>query len=201
MINKRLVQEIIEKEIGKDFEIFECFDTEPYIIIFWKNRNYDFDDERGQILGFGPIIFDKESEEYKLLGSGEWFYGDYYDFIDSKILEEEKRSDLILSDILSEKSIKDEDKYWLLNRIKSGIVRRKYVNFDDIDRLTVILGIRNDGVEFDFYRNYQNGGVVTLTCNNEIIVTEMKLIWEELGFSFEIISNCKLNLWQGKKLI
>ncbi len=92
MIDSRIVQEIIEKEISSDFEIYKYFDTEPYVIIFWKHKKYDIDDERGKIIGPGPVIFDKKKNEYRLLGSGEWFYGEYADLLE--INEEEQQNSL-----------------------------------------------------------------------------------------------------------
>uniref|UniRef100_A0AAU6WPN9 Immunity protein 35 domain-containing protein n=1 Tax=Chryseobacterium endophyticum TaxID=1854762 RepID=A0AAU6WPN9_9FLAO len=73
MIDLDYVQQIIEKEISPDFKISRYFDTEDLVIYFWKHKEYDSDDERGRIIGSGPVVYDKKTKEYRVMGSREWF--------------------------------------------------------------------------------------------------------------------------------
>lgn len=73
MIDLKYVQALIEIEISPDFEIREYFDTTDMVIVFWKHKIYDTDDERGHIIGAGPVVYDKTTKEYRVLGSREWF--------------------------------------------------------------------------------------------------------------------------------
>ncbi|WBX98975.1 hypothetical protein [Chryseobacterium gambrini] len=71
MIDLNFAQQIIEKEISPDFKIAEYFDTEEMIISFWTHKIYYPDDERGHIIGSGPLVYDKTTKEYRVMGSGE----------------------------------------------------------------------------------------------------------------------------------
>ncbi|WP_294279823.1 hypothetical protein [uncultured Chryseobacterium sp.] len=62
MIDLDRVQQIIEKEISPDFKISRYFDTEDMVIYFWTHKEYDPDDERGWIIGSGPVVYDRRQK-------------------------------------------------------------------------------------------------------------------------------------------
>jgi hypothetical protein len=200
MIDTILVQEIIEREISSDFEIYEYYDTEKFIIIFWKHKRFDIDDERGQITGPGPVIFDKEKKEYRLLGSGDWFYGDYADSLEISEVEKENRRDHdYLMSLLdgNENDIKYTDS--LIEKIKSKIVKRKYVNNDDIDYLSILTGARRLETPFDMtHLNGYTRDNIVVVFNNKIAQQKLIEIWIGIDFEFEVISNTELLLWKIK---
>lgn len=200
MIDRQAVQEIIDKEISPDFEILDYCDTDKYIIISWKHRNYDKDDERGWIVGPGPVIFDKQSKEYRLLGSAEWFYGDYAEGI-----PETEESNKHLKDynyimgLLDDEEENIEHTAILIENIKGKIVKREFVNQNDIDFLSILTGARRYKSEFEpkvYGKNYHDATL--LVFDNAKARKKLIEIWESIDFKSEIISDTELVPWKVK---
>ncbi|WP_276965533.1 hypothetical protein [Chryseobacterium sp.] len=200
MIDTQIVKEIIEKEISTDFEMSNYYDTEKYIIIFWKHKKYDADDERGIIVGPGPILFDKQSKEYRLLGSAEWFYGDYADAIPRTEESEEHWKDYnYIMGLLDDEENNAGYTELLIENIKQKIVKRKFANYEEIDFLSILTGARRYKSPFDpqnFGENYHDA--VILTFDNTIAQKKLVEIWKSIDFKYEIISPTELLLWKIK---
>ncbi|MCX6316261.1 MAG: hypothetical protein NTW29_03165 [Bacteroidetes bacterium] len=203
MIDISLVQRIIEEEISPDFEIHEYFDTKPFVIIFWKHKEYDIDDERGQVVGPGPVIFDKQKNEYRLLGSGEWFYGDYADLLEPSEEDIQHRQDYdYLMGLLDGKENDKPRTDLLIEKIKQKIVKRQYVNTEEIDFLSILTGARRmeneiDGT-FDIKREAGRNNALRLVFNHIAARQKLIEIWKEIGFRHEEISDTELILWKIK---
>ncbi len=90
-IDETLVQNLINETIGPEYEIHKISDSNKYVFISWKHRNYYIDDERGHRIGVGPIVYNKTTKEYKLLGSGDLIVGDYMHYINEDSQEEENK--------------------------------------------------------------------------------------------------------------
>ena len=201
MIDTQIVQEIIEREISSDFEMSDYYDTDKYIIIFWKHKNYYADDERGQFVGPGPIIFDKQTKEYRLLGSAEWFYGDYADALPQTEENEKYRKDYnYIMGLLDSEENDIAYTELLIENIKEKIVMREFANYEDIDFLSILTGARRYVTPFhpqSFGENYHDA--VILTFDNTEAQKKLAEIWESINFKHEIISSTELLLWKIKK--
>ncbi|WP_144281857.1 hypothetical protein [Chryseobacterium echinoideorum] len=180
MIDEILVQKMIEDKIHPDYKIFKLYDTQPYIFIFWKHKKYDKDDERGMLIGVGPIVYDKEKKDYTILGSGS-NNEHYYKHLPKNLFEE----------------------YRVINSfesIKAGILRRKYVNTDDIDRLCQIITNGWGYTDFDIYSpsgySIETHSVVVLKdkIHQEILID----FWNKINYQYEIINDTEILLWKIK---
>jgi hypothetical protein len=98
MINLKYVQELIEKKSAL-IEIREYFDTKDIVIVFWKHKIYDMDDERGHIIGSGPVVYDKATKEYRVLGSREWFDEDICQLFETDETKEKIKDHEYLMDL------------------------------------------------------------------------------------------------------
>ncbi len=70
---------MIIDQLGVNYVLYTIEETSKYIFGFWKHIDYEHGYERGGLIGPGPVVFIKETKEYKMLGSGELVYGDYFD--------------------------------------------------------------------------------------------------------------------------
>jgi len=180
VIDEILVQKMIEDKIHPDYKIFKCYDTEPYVFIFWKHKEYDKDDERGMLIGVGPIVFDKEKKDYTILGSGS-NNNHYYQYLPDNLFEEYSITNTFES-------------------IKTGILRRKYVNTDDVDRLCQMITNGWGSVDFDILYpsgyDIENNLVVVLKDkkHQEIIIN----FWQEIDRPYQILSDTEILLWRKK---
>ncbi len=138
-MDTKLAQKIIDEEIGSDYTIYKVEDSEKYTFAYYKHKYYEDDDERGHLVGVGPVAFNKETKEYKLLSSGDILCGDYFDF--QKNIQQDSQ----------------EPEFPDFDEIKKGILRRKYVNSDDIFYL---------GIHWD--KQFEDKSDVHLTFNKEI---------------------------------
>lgn len=180
MIDEILVQKMIEDEIHPDYTIFKYYETDPYIFIFWKHKKYDKDDERGKLIGVGPIVFDKSQKNYTILGSGS-NNAHYYKHLPDNLFDE----------------------YRIINTfesIKAGIVRRKYVNTDDVDRLCQIITNGWASVDFDMYysKDYDvEIHIIAVLKNKEqqdIIIN----FWNEIDYQYKVLNDTEILLWKTK---
>lgn len=180
MIDEILVQKMIVDKIHPDYKIFKLYDTKSYTFIFWKHKKYDKDDERGMLIGIGPIVFDKQKKDYTILGSGS-DNEHYYKHLPKNFFEEYK----IINTFES---------------IKNGILRRKYVNIDDIDRLCQIITNGWGYADFDILHptdySFETHSVVVL---KDIKYQEILIdFWNDISYKYEIINDkeillCRIN--------
>ncbi|MBE8724725.1 hypothetical protein [Flavobacterium hungaricum] len=106
------VKQIIDEKLGSEYVVFETEDSEKYTFAYYKHRDYGLEDDRGRLVGTGPVVFVKETGEHKLLSSGDCIYGDYFDF-----REEVEEEPFVLPS---------------LEQIKESILRRNFVNSEDL---------------------------------------------------------------------
>ncbi|TDW47294.1 hypothetical protein EV144_105313 [Flavobacterium sp. 270] len=181
-INRDLVQKIIDVEISPDFIIDNIYDTQKYIFIGYKHRNYDEDDERGHLVGIGPIVYNKETGEYKLLGSGEYMAGDYIDY---------------LRDTNAENEIPAKSLEQIISRIK----QRKYVNADDHFFFMEI--IEKEHPEFTSVithdRNLNLSEHFIFKSENLIIQNKIIAYWKIFNFPYQIRNQNEIVLWRTEK--
>lgn len=178
-INRDLVQEMINDSIGNDYVINKFIDSSKYIFITYKHRDFYEDDERGKLVGAGPIVYNKETKEYKTSGSGDFVCGEYSDCFDD--YEEEIKEDLSFEEI------------------KSNILRRKFVNDDDIwDLLLIYIKLKGDFKSyFTKNRNY-NLSLHSIFCSEDPdSILYLENIWIELKLKYEIISPKEILLWKN----
>lgn len=201
MIDTALVQHLIETGVGPDYEIGTWHDTEPYIIIFWKHKVYSEDDERGQLVGCGPVVYFKTEQEYRLLGSGEWFYGDYADYLDPELFTESNRKHDILMGLLDGNKEEAHVVEELINDRKVAILKRDYINTDDIDSLCILFEGRRLFDPFDMVTNpdYESINHVMVVFNNEEGHKKLIAFWQEIGFGYVIVSDTELVLFKTRE--
>ena len=108
-MNVEIAQKVVDETVGLNYVIYETEDSEKYTFAYYKHRDYDFDDQRGHLIGVGPVVFIKETKQYRLLGSGEMVLGDYFNH--KQNFKEVKLS---------------------FDEIMAKIIRHKYVNEDDV---------------------------------------------------------------------
>lgn len=123
-------QEIILENLGEKYTLHNTEESSKYIFGFWKHIAYESDDDRAALIGPGPVVFIKDSKEYKMLGSGDLVYGDYFD----EFKEEDAKNGY--------------DGWQSLEELKEGILRRKYVNEHDV--ITVVFRAMEEIGEFQF---------------------------------------------------
>lgn len=127
-------QKIILEHLGEKFTLHKTEESSKFVFGFWKHVEYDFDDDRGALIGPGPVVFIKETKEYKMLGSGDIVHGDYF----NEFREEDNKDGY--------------DGWQSIEEIKEGILRRKYINEHDI--ITVVFRAMEEIGEFKFNLNH-----------------------------------------------
>jgi hypothetical protein len=163
-MNLKKAQKIIDEIVGINYVIYKTEDSEKYTFAYYKHRNYDYDDDRGRLVGVGPVVFIKETGEYKLLGSGEMLLGDYFDFKNNF----EKPSPLNFDEIMAK------------------VIRRKYVNDADVFEL------KNDwenkfgdsDLRLSYGVDWKNYLIVN--SSNPEFLNFIKSFWTKLNLNFEI---------------
>lgn len=166
----KFAQIVVDKGIGSNYVIYKVEETEKYIFAYYKHQFYDIDDERGHLIGVGPVVFIKETSEYKLLGSGEILFGDYFDFEDE--IKEEKIPDF--------------------KEIKNGILRRKYVSNKDIFDLEYNWDRKfNDksNVGLTFRREINFEQFLILNSSNKEFLNFIEKYWLELNLDFQKVND------------
>ncbi|MDG4716245.1 hypothetical protein [Winogradskyella marincola] len=185
IIDKDKVQTLINSTIGSEYEIHNTSDSSKYIFITWKHKDYEWDDERGSRIGVGPIAYNKATHEYKLLGSGDMLSEEYYKYLFENI------------DLNSNNEIPDN------NKIKSNILRRNYVNEEDIFYLTE--NYKKDFGDFKYSLSYPKNLNVDYVnqvfidlCTNSAVDYFIKF-WNEIDFEYSKVSETELLLNRIKK--
>lgn len=180
IINRDLVQEMINDFVGTDYVIHEFIDSSKYVFITYKHKGFYEDDERGRLIGSGPIVYNKETKEYKTSGSGDFVCGEYFGYLN------EGGGEYVEKDLSAEE-------------IKSNILRRKFVNDDDIWDLEIIFkkGKGDFNSHLTKNRNY-NLSLHSIYCSANIdSVSYFENIWIELGLKYEVISPKEIVLWKN----
>ena len=179
IINRDLVQEMINDFVGTDYVIHEFIDSSKYVFITYKYKEFYEDDERGKLIGSGPIVYNKETKEYKTSGSDDFVCGEYSDCFDE--LEEDVKKELSSEEI------------------KSNILRREFVNHDDIWDLEIIFkkGKRDFNSHLTKNRNY-NLSLHSIYCSESLdSILYFENIWIELGLKYEILNPNEILLWKN----
>lgn len=198
MIDLDFAQQIIEKEISPDFKIAEYFDTEEMIIFFWTHKIYDPDDERGHIIGSGPLVYDKTTKEYRVMGSGEWFSEEICKLFETEERKERTHDHYYIMKLFE--NLPEDTAYTnlLIEKIKSNILRRNYVNSDDVDLLSILTGARRIDKEYDliFRREWKHEEHIIVVSDDSIAKEKLIAIWKEIGYEYKILSYNELLLFR-----
>lgn len=200
MIDLEYAQQIIEKEISPDFKISRYFDTEDMVIYFWTHKEYDPDDERGHLIGSGPVIYDKKTKKYRIMGSREWFSEEICRLFETE--EEKKRMhehDYLMS--LFENGEENPDyTRSLIEKIKANILRRKYVNSEDVDFLSILTGARRIDRKFDLIGKpqWKFEEHIVVVSDNPVAREKLMKIWEKIDFNCKLLSENELLLFRIK---
>nr|WP_315258662.1 hypothetical protein [uncultured Flavobacterium sp.] len=178
-INRDLVQEMINNFVGSEYVINKLVDSSKYLFITYKHKHFYEDDERGQLIGPGPIVYNKETKEYKTSGSGDFVCGEYSGFLN----ENEESNEENIS----------------VEKIKNGILRRKFVNDDDIWNLETIYKMENG--DFNSHmtknRNY-NLSLHSIYCSENIeSIKYFEKFWIKLGLKYEVTNPNEIVLWKN----
>jgi len=203
MIDLDFAQQIIEKEISPDFKIAEYFDTEEMIIFFWTHKIYDPDDERGHIIGSGPLVYDKTIKEYRVMGSGEWFSEKICKLFETKERKEKIDNRNYLTSLFENEQ---EDLVYtnsLIEKIKSNILRRNYVNSDDVDLLSILTGARRIDKEYDliFRHEWKHEEHIIVVSDDSKAKEKLIVIWKEIGFGYKTLFQNELLLFRMATII
>ena len=173
--HKEKFQEMIIDRLGVNYTLHTIEETSKYIFGFWKHVEYEYDDERGGLTGPGPVIFIKETKEYKMLGSGELVYGDYFD----EFREEEKD---------------DDDGWQSIAEVKEGILRRKYVNEHDMVNIIFKINQEFGGYEYQLdhvdWRKPEETFV--FISDHKKVQEKIALFLEDLDISYTIKEETKI---------
>ncbi|MGU3375278.1 hypothetical protein [Chryseobacterium sp. M5A1_1a] len=200
MIDLNYVQEFIEKEISPDFEIREYFDTQDMVIFLWKHKRYDIDDERGHIIGYGPVVYDKAKNEYRVLGSRDWFPEEISQLFETNETKERMFDHHYLMELFENSGEDLAYSKLLTEKIKSRIIRRNYINSEEVDFLSILTGARRLDKEFDLIRKreFVDTPHTVVVSENHEAKEKLMNIWEELGFEHKTLSDTELLLFRSK---
>ena len=178
-IDKIKVQKLKDETIGSEYEINEISDTSKYVFISWKHKEYEIDDERGNRIGVGPVAYNKVTEEYKLLGTGDMLNEEYHKYLFENTEDNEQDFEI---------PKKDE--------IKNNILRRKYVNDEDI--FFLIENFKTDFGNLDFFlsfmENVDPSSQAVVNLDNGKAIDYFKEFWNEIDFNYSLISESKIIL-------
>lgn len=122
MKNKEL-ETLLENLIGEDMYIYKKYEDEEDIYVFTKLKKFkdiDYDDRYATVGGNSPIIVNKKSKEFRKIHTLE---------VPTKL----------------------RDKYYIpptVESITNGILKRKYVNFNDVFNFLEINFIKKDDYIF-----------------------------------------------------
>lgn len=200
MIDLNYVQELIEKEISPDFEIREYFDTQDSVIFFWKHKRYAIDDERGHIIGYGPLVYDKVKNEYKVLGSRDWFSEEISQLFETDETKERLLNHHYLMDLFENSGEDLAYSKSLTEKIKNRIIRRNYINSEEVDFLSILTGARRLDKEFDLIlkKEWIDTAHTVVVSEDHKAKEKLMTIWEELGFEHKTLSDTELLLFRNK---
>ncbi|KUJ61007.1 hypothetical protein AR687_14870 [Flavobacteriaceae bacterium CRH] len=177
-IDRDLVQEMINNSVGNDYVINEFIDSSKYLFITYKHRDFYDDDERGQLIGPGPIVYHKETKEYKTSGSGEFVCGEYFGYLN-------ENDDYV-------------EKQWSVEEIKNDIIRRKFVNHDDIWNLALLfVGENGDSGSMTKNRNYNLILHTIYYSSNIDVILYFERLWIELNLKYEVLNPNQILLWKN----
>ncbi|OCA75328.1 hypothetical protein [Chryseobacterium arthrosphaerae] len=198
MIDLKYVQALIEKEISPDFEIREYFDTTDMVIVFWKHKIYDTDDERGHIIGAGPVVYDKTTKEYRVLGSREWFSEEICRLFETDETKEKMQDHEYLMNLFENN---EEDSVYsrlLTEKIKASILRRNYINSEDIDFLSILTGARRLDKKFEMKGKpeWNHTDHCVVVSGDREAKEKLISIWKEINFGYQILSETELLLFR-----
>ncbi|WP_456313982.1 hypothetical protein [Pseudomonas shirazensis] len=179
-IDRDLVQEMINNSVGSDYVINEFIDSSKYLFITYKHKDFYADDERGQLIGPGPIVYHKETKEYKTSGSGDFVCGEYFGYLN------EKNNDYV-------------EKQWSVEEIKNNILRRKFANEDDIGNLGVLYSNENEDVSFHLTKNRNyNLSLHSIYCSdNTDSILYFERLWIEFNLKYEVLNPNQILLWKN----
>ncbi|POS00667.1 hypothetical protein Q361_1336 [Flavobacterium croceum DSM 17960] len=173
-MNLKKAQEIIDEIIGENYVIYKTEDSEKYTFAYYKHLNYDCDDQRGRLIGVGPVVLIKETGEYKLLGSGEMVFGDYFDF--NQNFEEPI-------------PLNSEE-------IMAKIIRHKYVNEDDMFELQIDWESKfgDSNLSITYRKEIDFKKYLVINSQNMEFLNFIKLFWTKLGLNFEVLTEQEILL-------
>ncbi|WP_294213266.1 hypothetical protein [uncultured Chryseobacterium sp.] len=202
MIDIDRVQQIIEKEISPDFKISRYFDTEDMVIYFWTHKEYDPDDERGWIIGSGPVVYDKKTKEYRVMGSREWFSKEICKLFETEEEKERMRELDYLMSLFENGEENPDYTHSLIEIIKANILRRKYVNSEDVDFLSILTGARRIDKEFDlmFKPQWKHNQHILVVSDHIFAQEKLMKIWKEIDFEYKLLSENELLLFRKKSI-
>lgn len=177
--DKEKAQKLIDETIGSEYKVSEAIDRGKYIFIGWQHKIYEPDDERGHRIGVGPIAFNKETQEYKLLGSGELLNEEYSEYLFSS------ENDSDNSPVIPNRE-----------EVKSGVLRRKHVNREDIyylvENFNKEIGEAEYYLEHSRYLNIDISKQAMVNLDNESAISYLMTFWDEIGLTYTRISQTKL---------
>lgn len=177
-IDRDLVQEMINNFVGSNYVINEFIDSSKYLFITYKHRDFYADDERGKLIGSGPIVYHKETKEYKTSGSGDFVCGEYVGYLN-------ENDDYV-------------EKKWSVEEIKNDIVRRKFVNEDDIWNLALLfIGENGDSGSMTKNRNYNLLLHNIYRSDNTEVILYFEKLWIELNLKYEVLNPNQILLWKN----
>lgn len=185
-IDKEKVIKILNDNFDGKREIFEILDTSKYIFITHKHKDFYIDDERGQLFGAGPIVYDKDTKEYSLSGGADYILKGYHKYLD---------------EIPNENIIRD------INSIKADILRRRFINQDDLKDLIKILNYTYiDDVLIDLPEDYMTNyypkdiSVCIIQSKEKELLQTIVTFLKEISAKFKLLSQKELFVWQDIKV-
>ncbi|RZJ69545.1 hypothetical protein [Flavobacterium sp.] len=169
-------QKVIDETVGSQFVVYKIEDSEKYGFAHYKHRDCDMDDQRGRLVGVGPVIFIKETGEYRLLGALESM--DY--------LQPEQECPVVVLPSLEE--------------IKEKIIRHKFVNDGDIFDLQSYWEDKfgDPDMNLTYYKGFDFRNFTNLGSSNKDFLAFIKSLWTELQLPFEITDENQLVLSRRK---
>ncbi|WBX98976.1 hypothetical protein [Chryseobacterium gambrini] len=86
----------------------------------------------------------------------------------------------------------------LIEKIKSNILRRNYVNSDDVDLLSILTGARRIDKEYDliFRREWKHEEHIIVVSDDSKAKEKLIAIWKEIGYKYKILSDNELLLFR-----
>ena len=178
-INRDLVQEMINNSVGSDYVINKIIDSSKFLFITYVHKDFYEDDERGKLIGSGPIVYNKKTKEYKISASGDFVIGKYSEYLNENVESNEEQISV--------------------EKIKNDILKRKFVNDDDIWNLETIYKMKNGDFNSSMTKNRNyNLSLHSIYCSENIeSIKYFKNFWIELRLESEVINPNEIVLWKN----
>ncbi|KAA0127412.1 hypothetical protein FY557_13635 [Chryseobacterium sp. SN22] len=135
------------------------------------------------------------------MGSREWFSEEICKLFETEEGKERMNEHDYLMSLFENGEENPDYTRSLIEKIKARILRRKYVNSEDVDFLSILTGARRIDKEFDlmFKPQWKFEEHIVVVSDNIVAREKLMEIWKEINFDCKLLSENELLLFRIKK--